>query len=107
MLRKLFDVRSHRSPAEKAEAARRVQRIGLIVVGIGIALVFAELGLACALVPRLRAPAISIMSGGLCATMLVLVSLAFRYPSQHWPVWMVAIASMLAMPCLLALMAAS
>jgi peptidoglycan/LPS O-acetylase OafA/YrhL len=104
MLRMLSDFRSRRSSTEKAEVARRLQRLGLIIVCIGLAVVFAEMGIGCALIPRRCAPAISFASAGICMAMLVPVLLAFRNPMQRWTVKALAMTSIVALACLFVLM---
>ena len=94
-----------RSPAEKTETVRRIKRIGLIIVGIGMAVLFAELGIGSALVSRRAAPAFLIASGCGSAAMLVPVWLAFRYPAAQWPISALAATSLVGLACVFLLMA--
>ena len=90
-LPKIFNYLSSRSPVYKAQALARIQRVAFIIIGIGVVLSFAEIGIGCALVPRRCAPAISILSALMCMGNTSLLMLVFRNPSKRWPVAALAI----------------
>jgi hypothetical protein len=105
MLRNVFNFRLRRSNVEKAQVVARIQRIGFIVLGILVALLFAEIGIGCALVPRRCAPTISVISVGVCIGLLVLLLLVFLNPRERWPVATLAIGITVSVGCLFIVLA--
>lgn len=103
MLRKLFDFLSRWSSADNADAAKRIQWIGLVIGVTGLAIVSAEMSIGCAFVPRLCAPAVSIVSGGICVALLALLVVAVRSRGERWTVQALALGSLVALACLLVL----
>jgi hypothetical protein len=103
MLHTIRNFRSRRSASEKAKVIR-LQRIGIIVSGIGVALLFVEFGLGCTLVPRNCVPVIPIASTGNCIGLIILLFFALQKPRERWPIVALAFASILSVGCLLVLM---
>jgi hypothetical protein len=103
MLQTIRNFRSRGSASEKAKVIH-LQRIGIIVSSIGVSLLFVELGLGCALVPKHCVPVIPITSASNCIGLIILLLLVLRKPSERWPIVTLAIASIFSVGCIFALM---
>ena len=101
MLRNIFKFWTRQT--NKAQPVARLQRIGFIILGIEMAVLFALIGIGCTLISRCT-PTISIPSGGICSGLLVLLLLVFRNPAERWPVATLAIGIILSFGCMFAVL---